>query len=37
MTEPTITCQNCGTKIKLTESLVAPLLATTKQKYESKL
>ena len=37
MTEPTITCPNCGTEIKLTESLAAPLLATTKQEYEAKL
>lgn len=26
MTEPTITCPNCKTKIKLTESLAAPLI-----------
>jgi len=37
MPEPTVTCPNCGTEIKLTESLAAPLLATIKQEYESKL
>jgi hypothetical protein len=37
MAEPTITCPNCGTEIKLTESLAAPLLASTKQDYEAKL
>jgi len=26
MTEPTITCPNCKTEIKLTESLAAPLI-----------
>ena len=31
MTEPTITCPNCKTEIKLTESLAAPLLEATKQ------
>lgn len=37
MTEPTITCPNCKTEIKLTESLAAPLLAATKQQFESQL
>jgi len=37
MAEPTVTCPNCGTEIKLTESLAAPLLVTIKQEYESKL
>lgn len=37
MTEPTLTCPNCKTEIKLTESLAAPLLATTKAQYEKKL
>jgi hypothetical protein len=27
MTEPIITCPNCKTEIKLTESLAAPLIA----------
>lgn len=37
MTEPTIACTNCGTEIKLTESLAAPLLAATREQYEAKL
>lgn len=37
MTEPTIICPNCKTEIKLTESLAAPLLAATKQQFESQL
>lgn len=37
MMEPTITCTNCGTQIKLTESLAAPLLAATRQQFESQL
>lgn len=37
MADPTITCPNCGTEIKLTESLAAPLLASIKQQYEAKL
>lgn len=37
MADPTINCPNCGTEIKLTESLAAPLLAATKQEYETKL
>ena len=37
MTEPTITCPNCKTEIKLTESLAAPLLAATKQQFEAQL
>ena len=37
MADPTITCPNCGTEIKLTESLAAPLIATTRQEYEAKL
>lgn len=36
MADPTITCPNCGTEIKLTESLAAPLIATTRQEYEAK-
>ena len=34
MTEPTITCPNCKTEIKLTESLAAPLIAETRRKFE---
>ena len=29
MAEPTITCPNCKTEIKLTESLAAPLIVHT--------
>ncbi|MFM7084439.1 MAG: DUF2130 domain-containing protein [Hyphomicrobium sp.] len=34
MTEITIKCPNCRSDLKLTESLAAPLLETTRQKYE---
>lgn len=37
MTEPTIICPSCKTEIKLTESLAAPLLETTKRDYEQRL
>jgi hypothetical protein len=37
MTEPTITCPNCKTEIRLTESLAAPLLAATRQQFERQL
>lgn len=37
MTEPTITCPNCKTEIKLTESLAAPLIAATRQQFEQQL
>jgi hypothetical protein len=37
MTEPTITCPNCKTVIRLTESLAAPLLAATREQYEQQL
>lgn len=37
MTEPTITCPNCKTEIRLTESLAAPLIAATRQQYEQQL
>ena len=37
MTEPTITCPNCKTEIKLTESLAAPLIETTRRDYEQRL
>lgn len=33
MTEPTITCPKCKTEIKLTESLAAPLIESTRQEY----
>jgi len=37
MDEPLIVCPNCATKIKLTESLAAPLIQAMRQEYESKL
>ncbi|MGH8470450.1 MAG: DUF2130 domain-containing protein [Gammaproteobacteria bacterium] len=37
MTEPTVTCPNCKTEIKLTESLAAPLIAATRRDYEQRL
>jgi hypothetical protein len=37
MSEPTITCPNCKTEIKLNESLAAPLIAATRQQYEQKM
>ena len=37
MTEPTITCPNCKTEIKLTESLAAPLIESTRREYEARL
>jgi len=37
MSEPTIICPNCKTEIKLTESLAAPLIETTRRDYEQRL
>jgi hypothetical protein len=37
MYEPTISCPNCKTEIKLTESLAAPLIQATRQQYEQKI
>ena len=37
MTEPTIICPKCKTEIKLTESLAAPLIETTKRDFEKQL
>lgn len=37
MTEPTIICPNCKTEIKLTESLAAPLIESTRKQYEERL
>lgn len=37
MAEPTITCPNCKTKIKLTESLSAPLIESTRREYEQRI
>ena len=37
MAEPTITCPKCNTEIKLTESLAAPLIESTRREYEQRL
>jgi len=37
MTEPTVTCPNCKTEIRLTESLAAPLIAATRKQFEEQL
>jgi hypothetical protein len=37
MTEPTIVCPNCKTEIKLTESLAAPLIESTRKDFEKRL
>lgn len=37
MTEPTIICPKCSSEIRLTESLAAPLIAATRQKFEQQL
>src|SRR3990170_3466579 len=37
MTEPTIVCPNCKTEIKLTESLAAPLIESTRRQYEQRI
>ena len=37
MTEPTIICPNCKLEIKLTESLAAPLLESTRHQFEQQL
>ena len=37
MTDPTITCPKCHAEIKLTESLAAPLLESTRQDYEQRI
>src|SRR5258706_819903 len=37
MSEPTITCPNCKTEIKLTESLAAPLIESTRKQFEKQL
>lgn len=36
MTEPTIVCPNCKVEIKLTESLAAPLIESTRKQYEQR-
>ncbi|HRX86123.1 MAG TPA: DUF2130 domain-containing protein [Phycisphaerae bacterium] len=37
MSEPTVTCPNCHTEIRLTESLAAPLIESTRQQYEQRI
>ncbi|MCK6483330.1 MAG: DUF2130 domain-containing protein [Phycisphaerae bacterium] len=37
MTEPTIICPSCKTEIKLTESLAAPLIESTRRQYEQRI
>lgn len=37
MTEPIITCPKCKTEIKLTESLAAPLIESTRREYDQRL
>lgn len=37
MTEPVITCPKCKTEIKLTESLAAPLIESTRLEFEKQL
>ncbi len=37
MSEPTIICPGCKTEVKLTESLAAPLIESTRREYEKRL
>ena len=37
MNEPVIKCPTCGTEIKVTETLAAPLIEATRQQYEMKI
>ncbi|GKS64602.1 hypothetical protein YTPLAS72_19060 [Nitrospira sp.] len=37
MADPTIVCPSCKTEIKLTESLAAPLIESTRREYEARL
>jgi hypothetical protein len=37
MNEPTIICPNCKIEIKLTDSLAAPIIESTRQQYEQKI
>lgn len=37
MSEPTISCPNCSTEIRLTESLAAPLIEATRRQYDAQL
>ena len=35
--EPTLRCPNCNHEIRLTESLAAPLLAETRERFQEQL
>lgn len=37
MIEPSITCPNCKIEIKLTESLAAPLIESTRVQFEKRI
>jgi hypothetical protein len=37
VTDPQIICTNCGTEIKLTESLAAPIVAASRKEFEGQL
>ena len=37
MSEPTITCPNCRTEIRLTESLAAPLIEATRRQFDEQI
>ena len=37
MTDPQIICTNCGTEIKLTKSLAAPIVAASRKEFEAQL
>lgn len=37
MAEPSIICPNCKAEIKLTESLAAPLIESTRRQFEQQL
>ena len=37
MTEPTITCPKCKEEIKLTESLAAPIVESTRREFKERL
>src|SRR5215208_1694724 len=37
LNEPTITCPNCKTEIKLNESLAAPLIESTRKQFEKQM
>jgi hypothetical protein len=36
VSDPQITCTNCGTEIKLTESLAAPIVAASRKQFEAQ-